>query len=118
MAPGVGLGKAGIIVGALNLVGVVLLVAFILCLSRCSVQAHEWYPKECCADHDCHPVPCNSIRFKDGDYVYQGKYSYGQKMHFAKPMMKGMSPDGACHVCINSATTIPQPMCMWLEGDS
>ena len=25
------------------------------------ILVHSWYPNECCADKDCHPVPCDEI---------------------------------------------------------
>ena len=25
------------------------------------ILIHSWYPNECCADKDCHPVPCDEI---------------------------------------------------------
>ena len=78
--------------------------------------AHDWYPRECCADHDCHPVPCDQIKATGMEYIYQGEFSRGRAMSFAKPMFKGPAPDGLCHVCINSATTIPGPMCIYIGG--
>lgn len=53
--------------------------------------AHSWYPAACCSDKDCHVVPCGQLTF-DGAWHW---YSYV----FEKVMP---SPDGLCHVCVNS----------------
>ena len=38
---------------------VFMLAAAVMLLNGAAV-AHSWYPKECCHDKDCHPVPCLS----------------------------------------------------------
>ena len=47
--------------------------------------APSWYPKECCHNDDCHPVPC-------------GELTTTRFAVFSEPMIR-FSPDGACHVC-------------------
>jgi hypothetical protein len=51
-----------------------------------------WYPNECCADKDCHPVPCDEI--SEGE---------NGAMHWKNLIFEGSqirtSPDGECHVC-------------------
>jgi hypothetical protein len=56
------------------------------------ILIHSWYPNECCADKDCHPVPCDEI-------------SGGENgaMHWKNLIFEGTqirtSPDSECHVC-------------------
>ena len=89
----------------------------ILLLGVAPVSGHDWYPHECCAEHDCHPVPCSDILTESGGgFVYKGPWSHGIAMHFTRQMNRSPAPDGLCHVCINSATTIPGPMCIYLGG--
>jgi hypothetical protein len=30
-------------------------------LINSAAGAHSWYPKECCSDNDCRPVPCAEL---------------------------------------------------------
>jgi hypothetical protein len=56
------------------------------------ILIHSWYPNECCADKDCHPVPCDEI--SEGE---------NGAMHWKNLIFEGSqirtSPDGECHVC-------------------
>ena len=54
-------------------------------------NSHDWYPKNCCENRDCHPVDCTQI---SKDTIY---YHY-QNMLFSTPQ-HAFSPDGKCHVC-------------------
>ena len=49
--------------------------------------AHDWYPRECCNDHDCIQIPCGEL---GTGATFQGK----------KPLRLEKSPDGKCHICI------------------
>ena len=56
------------------------------------ILIHSWYPNECCADKDCHPVPCDEI--SEGE---------NGAMHWKNLIFEGSqirtSPDSECHVC-------------------
>jgi hypothetical protein len=56
------------------------------------ILIHSWYPNECCADKDCHPVPC--------DEITEGENG---AMHWKNLIFEGsqirISPDSECHVC-------------------
>ena len=56
------------------------------------ILIHSWYPNECCADKDCHPVPCDEI--SEGE---------NGAMHWKNLIFEGsqirISPDSECHVC-------------------
>jgi hypothetical protein len=68
--------------------------AFLILISTCiPLQAHEWYPWECCSDRDCHPMPPGrSVVEEHGGYrLYDGRFV---------PYSKAKSsPDGKYHVC-------------------
>jgi hypothetical protein len=58
-------------------------------------DAHSWYPKECCSDQDCQPVPCAEITrthlgLKWRDHVFFAEW----QTHDSK--------DQFCHVCVKS----------------
>ena len=36
-----------------------------------AATAHSWYPKECCHDNDCRPVPCAELSYRDKDVVWR-----------------------------------------------
>jgi hypothetical protein len=56
------------------------------------IVIHSWYPNECCADKDCHPVP--------SDEISEGENG---AMHWKNLIFEGSqirtSPDSECHVC-------------------
>jgi hypothetical protein len=55
--------------------------------------AHSWYPKECCSDNDCRPVPCAElIKGKQG-LNWRGRVIFGEMQIHA-------SLDDLCHVCV------------------
>jgi len=65
--------------------------------------AHSWYPRECCTDRDCKPVPCELTEGRIRGvaviiYTETGKNYYAE-MRKVRP-----SPDDQCHVCIQSGT--------------
>ena len=39
----------------------VCLLAAALMMVSGAATAHSWYPKECCHDNDCRPVPCAEL---------------------------------------------------------
>jgi hypothetical protein len=93
------------------------LVLLLSLLSSSVAAAHDWYPSECCSGKDCHQVPCDQIHAEGmGSYWYQGEFSRGARIHFPKSYDKSPAPDGMCHVCINSATVIPNGICIYVGG--
>lgn len=89
----------------------VCLLAAALMLFSGAATAHSWYPKECCHDKDCRPVPCAELSYRDKDVVWR------KHIYFSGPMVKE-SKDGECHVCVNEGLTaniIPyQPLCVFV----
>ena len=71
----------------------VCLLAAALMLVSGAATAHSWYPKECCHDNDCRPVPCAELSYRDKDVVWR------KHIYFNGPMIRE-SKDGDCHVCV------------------
>jgi hypothetical protein len=60
-----------------------------------AADAHSWYPKECCSDNDCRPVPCAEL--------VRGKYGLGWRDRvFFSEMQIHDSLDDLCHVCVTT----------------
>jgi hypothetical protein len=87
-----------------------LLVAGLMLVSG-AANAHSWYPKECCHEHDCHPVPCGELTGTRYGLSWKGIAV------FSEPMIR-LSPDGACHVCAmwqQSNNILPVlPVCVYV----
>ena len=81
----------------------------IVFLTTVILLAHDWYPKDCCGEHDCRPVPCEEIHAEGNDLVYKG-YHWSRKSQQVRS-----SPDGSCAVCITVNRT---PICVFLGGMS
>ena len=60
-------------------------------------QAHDWYPLECCGNHDCAPAD-TVVRRDDGSYLVTSR---GMSTVIPADYSKWRkSPDGRVHVCI------------------
>jgi hypothetical protein len=73
--------------------------------------AHSWYPRECCHEKDCLPVPCAELSYQDKDVVWR------KHVYFSGRMIRE-SNDGNCHGCVEkglNASTIPYvPLCVFV----
>lgn len=56
--------------------------------------AHEWYPKDCCEDGHCKPVPCTEFR---EDPTSPHLIFHGEHFAFKRDIRE--SPDDQCHAC-------------------
>lgn len=85
------------------------LATICILLSLCnSVNAHSWYPAECCHDQDCRPVPCDElIEQKDGSIKYSTHV-------FPKGKIRP-SQDSMCHVCLSK--TYEYPYCVFIQNN-
>ena len=76
-----------------------------------AATAHSWYPKECCHDKECRPVPCAELSYHGKDVVWRNH------IYFSGPMIRE-SNDGNCHVCVAdglNASIIPHvPLCVFV----
>ena len=60
-----------------------------------SAGAHSWYPRECCSDNDCRPVPCEELIESRYGLTWRGQVIFNERQTHA-------SLDDRCHVCITS----------------
>jgi hypothetical protein len=42
--------------------------------------AHSWYPRECCHEKDCLPVPCAELSYQDKDVVWRKHIYFSGRM--------------------------------------
>lgn len=73
----------------------------VLLLTTALVLAHEWYPRSCCGDNDCHPVDCDELAEQEGGawvYLPTGNLFSRDKVR--------VSEDRHCHVCINNTNSM------------
>lgn len=85
------------------------LLALFLALTKCA-PAHEWYPWECCAGHDCAALPAESVRTGPAGYTViiapGGHPQWGKDRPTALTLTVPYrdakpSPDGKFHICLN-----------------
>lgn len=68
------------------------------------ILAHGWYPQHCCANRDCHPVPCVEMtELPNGGWEWQNKIFMKEKV--------SSSQDAKCHVCVYN----DQPLCAFIQ---
>lgn len=68
------------------------------------ILAHGWYPNSCCADKDCHPVPCEELlEQSDGSWIWD---IFRFNRNVVQP-----SQDRYCHVC----TLGPNGLCAFIQ---
>lgn len=67
---------------------------FIVLLLMTSVaSAHDWYPRECCSDKDCAPIPTSEI------VVGNGGYTIKATGEFIAHKDSRISLDNQYHIC-------------------
>ena len=70
--------------------------------------AHSWYPRECCTERDCKPVPCDfaegALIAPRGEKVKVLIYRENDKDYYAETKLVRPSLDDQCHVCIQPGT--------------
>ena len=79
-----------------------------------AAHAHSWYPKNCCNDADCRPVPCDELVETRNGIMWRGA------VHFSDAQVK-TSRDQFCHVCAKEqrGTLLPYlPLCAFIQPSS
>jgi hypothetical protein len=51
-----------------------------LLLTVTSADAHSWYPRECCSDQHCFPVPCNELHNNTWGVEWHHRVSAGRRL--------------------------------------
>lgn len=93
----------------------VAVLTLVLLVLTPAAQAHSWYPKECCDDHDC--VPADGMT-KDARGHWQ--VSVGRKRIWV-PQGFQMRPskDHRIHICYRvDETNFPMPFCLFVPAQS
>jgi hypothetical protein len=75
-------------------------------LLTAALLVHSWYPRGCCGDQHCRPVPCEDISKSDSGYIWNG-------WHFDLVQVQA-SQDQSCHVCIIGSF----PACLFVRLDT
>jgi hypothetical protein len=78
-------------------------------LTMSGADAHSWYPKECCSDDDCKPVPCAELTKTNLGLMWRGLVIFNE-------MQTHDSLDQFCHVCIKANIDILPylPICVFI----
>lgn len=85
-------------------------LSYILLLSLSQMTlAHDWYDPACCSQHDCKPVPCESIKATIGGFTHR-------ELFFPLSSVKA-SQDQQCHACVSEGVNLV-PHCLYLPGTS
>lgn len=71
----------------------------------------SWYPKSCCDDSHCKPVPCEEL-----DEQKDGTIRYGRTV-FRKDMIHP-SQDNMCHVCQDQRNNETFPYCVFIQNST
>jgi hypothetical protein len=91
------------------------LLAATLVLLSGAAYAHSWYPKDCCHDADCHPVPCDELVETRHGIMWRGVVLFNDAQVKA-------SQDRFCHVCAKEqagSTLLPYlPLCAFIQPSS
>jgi hypothetical protein len=82
-------------------------------------QAHSWYPKECCSNHDCMPADDNSTDLREGMVLTVRD----QQIWVPRGFRVRTSPDDRIHICFR-VIAVPEegviaiPLCVFLPPQS
>jgi hypothetical protein len=90
------------------------LLTAMLVLFSSAADAHSWYPKDCCHDGDCHPVPCDELIETRNGIMWRGVVLFNDAQVKA-------SHDQFCHVCAKkqTGTVLPYlPLCAFIAPTS
>ena len=85
-----------------------------LLLFGSAAHAHSWYPKDCCHDGDCRPVPCDELVETRHGIMWRGVVLFNDAQVKA-------SQDQFCHVCAKEqkGTWLPYlPLCAFIQPSS
>ena len=76
-------------------------------LINSAAGAHSWYPKECCSDNDCRPVPCAELTKINLGLMWRRSVIFNDTQ-------TRDSLDQFCHVCIKSYAGFDLPICVFI----
>jgi hypothetical protein len=86
-----------------------------LVLISSAAYPHSWYPKDCCHEADCRPVPCDELVETRHGIMWRGVVLFNDAQVKA-------SQDRFCHVCAKEqvgSTLLPYlPLCAFIAPSS
>ena len=68
-----------------------------------AAEAHSWYPRDCCHDADCRPVPCAELVATRNGLMWRGAVIFNDQQIKA-------SQDESCHVCAKAQQNAIVPL--------
>ena len=74
------------------------------------VDAHEWYPFDCCAEHHCHPIACETLLDRPSGAVM---YKPTKTIFFRQKVLP--SRDEGCHICTSEPDGSGVPYCVFVQ---
>lgn len=90
-------------------------LALACALAAPAARAHDWYDSQCCQEHDCRPVPCETITAVPNGFDYKDPHDHAIYF-FTRDKMKP-SQDERCHVCLHGSV-VHAPLCLYLPVSS
>ena len=85
----------------------------ILAALAAPAAAHDWYPRSCCSDQDCAPVPAGGISATaEGWFIPQS----GEVIPFDSPLVKPTPPEGGgeFHRCSVAGLSEARTLCLFV----
>lgn len=80
-----------------------------------AAQAHSWYPKECCSDHDCMPADGMSTDVRGDLSVHVGN----RRVWVPKGFSIQPSRDNQIHICFHlDEHNFLMPLCLFVPAQS
>jgi hypothetical protein len=67
------------------------------------ILIHSWYPRDCCRDHDCRPVPCDQLRHTSTGWQW---IVNGHEIAHFEELTRRDSMDDHCHVCVGNGNLL------------
>jgi len=90
-----------------------LVITLVDALLGAPAMAHDFYDKACCANHDCHPVACETITAVPQGFDYVDPRDHAVYFFTRDKMLP--SADDRCHVCLHGEwMPQPAPVCLYL----
>lgn len=80
----------------MNSMRLLLLAIAVVTSAGSAADAHSWYPKECCSDHDCVQADQMTIDHRGDRVVTVGS----RRIWVSKYLSPRPSPDSRVHICV------------------
>jgi hypothetical protein len=72
-----------------------IMAGFVLAVALAGpVQAHDFYPRECCSNRDCVPIEIEDVDITEGGFFIKAS---GETIPYADPRIRQTPPEGGAH---------------------